>query len=174
MCVKKLLFGAVLTAFLIFSASAWAAEDVQGQKDTAFQLLIGVDETVLVDAPSPYYEKKTLMVPLRSVSEALGYQVTWQAGLITVDDDYTQKAVLRCESNEVGIIGKLKVIDLSRQITMAEAVSVDRGKAFVPLEFFREFFNETNIAGQQIFIAPQMAELHTAQAEVGNEMETTK
>lgn len=43
---------------------------------------------------APYYEGGTLMVPLRTVAEALGYAVGWDAatGTITVDDEYIQYA----------------------------------------------------------------------------------
>ena len=45
---------------------------------------------------APYAEGNTVMVPLRIIGEALGYEVSWnpETKAITIDDHYIQKATL--------------------------------------------------------------------------------
>ena len=100
-------------------------------------------------------------VTLRKIAEALGYNVTWDYDTqsVTVDDDYIQKATLKNRSCEAVFEGHLKVINMSRTIENARETVVRDGYTYVPLEFFREFLNETIVENGVISVSPQMCEL---------------
>ncbi len=125
------------------------------------ELTVEVDGKVIETSDKPYYDEDTLMVPLRKISEALGYTVGWdaQTGAITVEDSYTQKATLFGGSNKIKFDGKLKVIDMDRELEIAKAAAIHDGCTFVPLEFFNEFMNETKLEGTKVTIAPSKAEI---------------
>lgn len=110
---------------------------------------------------APYAEGNTYMVPLRMVGEALGYTVSWdeETGAITVEDAYTQIATLYEGTKNVSVKGKLKVIDLSRDIENAQETVIFDGVTYVPMEFFDEFFNHSSYTDGVIEIAPNMAYL---------------
>lgn len=84
-----------------------------------------------------------------------------ETGAITVEDAYIQRAILLDGSETVVFEGKLQIIDMSREIKNAVKTTVHEGCAFVPLEFFEEFMNTTNIEGTTITIAPSMCEAYT-------------
>ena len=109
----------------------------------------------------PYYDGDTLMVPLRKISEALGYKVGWDAetGAITIEDANTQKATLFSRTKEINIEGKLKAINLNRKIENAKETIIKNGCTFVPVEFFKEFMNDVTVDGTKITVAAQKAEI---------------
>lgn len=110
---------------------------------------------------APYAEAGTVMVPLRLVGRALGYTVSWdeKTGAITIDDHYIQKATLFNHSAAAVFTGELKVIDMSREVTDAVPTAIHSGCTYVPLEFFREFFNDTAFVNGVITISPSTCEL---------------
>lgn len=132
-----------------------------GNETVSDKLTIEVDGTVIETPDAPYYDEETLMVPLRKISETLGYTVGWdaQTGAITIEDNYTQKATLFGGSNKIKFDSKLKVIDMSREIEIANAAAIHDGCTFVPLEFFDEFMNDTNVKDAKITIAPSKVEI---------------
>ena len=116
----------------------------------------------LTDLPlAPYWEGETLMVPLRKIAEGLGYTVAWDRELhaAVVDDEYIRRAVLRPGTTRVDFTGHLKVIDMSRTAENAEKTVIHQGYTYVPLEFFREFFNDAALEGGTVTVEPSMAEL---------------
>ena len=174
MNMKKFLWRFCLTAsvlFLIITASAWAADPVYWQETDTFEILVGTEQEALGDLSCmPYYEKKTLMVPLRPIAEALGYSVAWcaETGKVTVEDAYTQKAVLRQGTKTIVFEGKLTIINLSRQMEAAEEIVIDEGHTFVPLAFFEEFFNKTRLEGTTVIVEPEMAEAYGQEIQIVN------
>lgn len=102
------------------------------------------------------------MVPLRKIAEALGYQVGWdsETGAITVEDTYVQKATLLNGTEKVVFEGKLQIIDMSREIDNSVKTIIHNGYTYVPVEFFKEFLNDTTIEGTIITVAPSMCELN--------------
>ena len=120
-------------------AEAEAAEAVEETK--SFSLLVNGNELALDDLPAePYIEGETVMV--------------------TVDDDYIQKATLKNRSCEAVFEGHLKVINMSRTIENEWETVVRDGYTYVPLAFFREFLNETIVENGVISVSPQMCELN--------------
>ena len=125
------------------------------------ELTVEIAGNVIETPDKPYYDRDALMVPLRKISEALGYIVSWdaQTGAITIEDSYTQKATLFGGSNKIKFDGKLKIINMEREIEIAKAAAIHDGCTFVPLEFFDEFMNETKLDGTKITIAPSKSEI---------------
>ena len=161
--MKKLL-SCVLAVVSIFMLTlpALAAEGPSTPESPSYTIIVSGNPVVLDDLPcQPYYEGDTLMVPLRKISEALGYRVDWDAetGAITVDDEYIQKATLFGGTASVVFHGHLQVIDMSREIENAAVSVIHDGVTFVPLEFFQEFFNDVTVTGTEITVAPSMNQL---------------
>ncbi|QGG46812.1 copper amine oxidase N-terminal domain-containing protein [Heliorestis convoluta] len=84
----------------------------------------------VVKAAEPYADEKgTIMVPLRSIAEALGYSVTWDGRdqSITVGQDFSLQ------------IGKDAYTSLGiRPIELGTAPVLKDNTTYVPLHFFRE------------------------------------
>lgn len=134
------------------------------ETDGAYKLVVGTDkkEVDISDLPSePYYEGENLMVPLRKISEALGYTVGWngETGEISVDDNYIQSAVLKEDSAKVTFSGRLRAIDTSREIENAVKTVVKDGCTYVPLDFFKEFLNDVSVNGKTVSVSPSTAEI---------------
>lgn len=130
--------------------------------EPAYSIVVSGKTLELDDLPlAPYREGETVMVPLRMIGEALGYIVDWDAesGAITIDDDYIQKATLFDGTSAVVFERRLKIIDMSREIENSVKTVVHDGYTYVPFEFFREFFNDAEIEGSVITIAPSMCQL---------------
>lgn len=146
-------FAAVLTTG-VFAAAA----------DNPYKITIGLDKKEIgtSNLPSaPYLRGNTLMLPLRIISEGLGYTVTWdpETETITVDDDYIQYATLREGSADAVFTGRLKVIDMSRKTEMPEKAEIIDGHTYVSSDFFREFLNDVVIDGETVSVSPSMAQI---------------
>lgn len=166
----KRIFTGFLAALAIISCSVPAfAEDVD-MAGTApnYTISIGEQTLDLSDLPQiPYEEGDTIMVPLRKIAEALGYQVDWESetGAITIEDAYVQKATLFNGTEKVVFEGKLQIINMSREIDNSEKTVIHNGYTYVPVEFFKEFFNDITIDGTNITVSPSMCELDTSDIE---------
>lgn len=125
------------------------------------KLTVSGKELATDEKTAPFIQNETVMVPLRLIAEALSYGIGYDAETreITVEDTYVQRARLTNGSCDVVFEGKLKVIDMSRSITLAEKVTVKNGVTFVPSEFFAEFFNDITLEGGVLDISPQTSEL---------------
>lgn len=149
-----------LAALLSLGLSASASE--ADREETACTIFVSGRPLDLQGLPVPAYrEGETVMVPLRRIAEALGYEVGWDAGTgaITVDDCYIQRATLFAGTAAVTFQGHLQIIDMSRETENAAATVIREGHTYVPLEFFREFLNDTAAEGTAIRIAPSMCEI---------------
>lgn len=161
--MKKLLAG-ILAAITLISLQipAFSAETKTAEAEPAYTIVVGGQALDLGDLPcAPYWEGDTLMVPLRKIAEALGYQVDWdpETGAVTVEDAYVQKAVLFDGTEQVVFEGKLQIINMDREVSAAAKTVIHSGYTYVPLEFFQEFINDTAVDGTVITVAPSMCEL---------------
>lgn len=140
----------------IICSAAFAA----GQADTIYKVFVN-GKIIDLETAAVYCDSGVVMVPLRKVGEALGYKVDWdsQTGEITIDDEYIQYAALYGGSREAVFKGRLKVINMSRTIENERATTILDGVAYVPLKFFEEFLNETNINGSVVSISPSTCEI---------------
>ena len=129
---KSILFTTALITAMSIGTSAFAA-------DGAYTLKVSDKAIDLSAIPTvPYKEGSDVMVPLRAVSEGLGYTVGWDesTGEITVEDAYIQKAYLHKGSAEVKFDGKLKIIDMSRTVTNSQETVIIDGYTYVPCFLF--------------------------------------
>ena len=160
--MKRILAALLAAAILCLCAAAPAAAQA---KPAVSQLVVNGQTLDCGRLPlAPYTEAGTVMVPLRLVGEALGYTVGWDAktGAITIDDCYIQRATLFNRSAAAVFTGELKIIDMSREVTDAVPTVIHSGCTYVPLEFFREFFNDTAFVNGVVTIAPSTCELDGA------------
>lgn len=159
--MKKILSCVVaVAAALSLCAPACAAALPQGE--AAYTITVNDKVLDLSSLPlAPYPEGNTVMVPLRLVGEALGYAVGWNAETraITIDDRCVQNATLFSGTAAAVFKGELQIIDMSREVQNAAETVICEGCTYVPLEFFREFFNDTAVSGNVITIAPGRSEL---------------
>ena len=167
--MKRLVSAALVLACLSALPCTAMAEETEGQADTAgetYTLIVNGKTLDMDGLPcAPYYENGVLMVPLRLISEALGYRVGWDeaTGEITVDDDYIQAAALYEGTAEVSFTGHLKVINMTYDWTNDAPTVIHDGYTYVPLSFFERFFNDATVDGMLISVAPSMAELCSVQ-----------
>ena len=133
-------------------------------KDAGVAILIGWDKKELSQGELPcrsYYEGETLMVPLCEVAGALGYSAEWDSEnkIAVIDDGYIQKATLTAGNKTVLFEGHLQVINMSREVELATALTVQEGIPYVPADFFTEFLNEVEYGEGIVTIAPSMVSL---------------
>ena len=163
----KRVLSALLSVCCIFALTLPALAEEAPKSETAYTLQVGLEkqELDLGGLPrQPYREGDALMVPLRLIAEALGYQVGWDAktGAVTVDDGYIQEATLYNGTAEVVFDSHLKAIDMSRTIDNAAPTAIHNGCTYVPLAFFAEFLNDVSEENGVILVAPSMCELAAA------------
>lgn len=136
-----------------------------------YTIVVGEKELDLGALPVPAFEPNapggaawTVMVPLRLIGEALGYEVGWDpaTGTVTLEDGI-QKAALLAGDRAAAFTGKLTIINLDREVELLHAPVILQGTTYVPVEFFEEFLNTVSIeeapSGRVITIAPQTAEI---------------
>lgn len=162
--MKNILSSIIGIICVLFATVPAFATDIVTNVD-AVQYIITVDQETIDTNDltySTYTEGKTLMVPLRKISEALGYKVTWVPEVKEISvENKIQKAMLNIGSNIVDVKGKLIYIDLSREIELNSQIKTYQGHTYVPIDFFSNFFNDIDIDMDKmsIDISPQRAEL---------------
>lgn len=89
---------------------------------------------VLIDAPAAFQTGYALMVPLRAIAEALGYEVLWDAETrsVTLDESI------------VFAIGNTSYFNGETEIELADAPALVDGFTYVPLAFFRDVLDLPN------------------------------
>ena len=113
------------------------------------------------------------LVALRQVSQALGYKVAWDEPTKTalVDMNIATLAI-QPDSAEVVRHGKLKIINLDTSESFLPAARKVDGTIFVKPQVFKLLLNQVNITKDEIFIAPQRAQLaSTTNTEVAHKNE---
>ena len=133
-------------------------------KDAGLAVLTGLGKEELPQGELPcrsYYEGEILMVPLCEVAGALGYSAEWDSEnkIAVIDDEYIQKATLTAGSKTVLFEGHLQVINMSREVELAVALTVQEGIPYAPADFFTEFLNEVEYGEGIVTIAPSMVSL---------------
>ncbi|SDO90615.1 Copper amine oxidase N-terminal domain-containing protein [Paenibacillus sp. yr247] len=105
------------------------------------------DELLKFPEVQPYIDDKGIMqVPLRVLSEKLGYQVSWtkQADEIVVTLVNKQQSILLITDQQQAIVN-------SKKISMESSPTINQGNTYVPLRFITETFGspiEWNEANQ--------------------------
>ena len=100
------------------------------------------------------------LVALRQVSEALGYKVAWDEPTKTALVDMNI-ATLAIQPNSAEVVrhGKLKIINLDTSESFLPAARKVDGTIFVKPQVFKLLLNEVRVTKDEIFIAPQRAQL---------------
>lgn len=98
---------------------------------------IVVHNTILENVPPAWTsEKGVIMVPLRHIAEALGFNVMWngEMQLVMLSDSFTLT------------IGRDAYVDMSKDepVTLGTAPVIREGRTFVPLHFFRDVIPMNN------------------------------
>jgi len=111
-----------------------------------------VNNVIIEGAPQPFWcdENNVAMAPLRAIAEALGYEVTWNR--------YLQSVQLG-----VGIhlwIGSAEVHigRMAPQYMSTEAIN-HRGHTFVPIDFFRNILNQTAYVFEGQFVVETYSDM---------------
>lgn len=96
-----------------------------------------VVENRIIEAPEAYYNRdKKVMVPLRAIGEALGFNVGWDAErkLVMLGDSFTAS------------IGKDAYVNMKfdESISLGAVPELIDGRTFVPLDFFRKVIPMNN------------------------------
>lgn len=133
--------------------------DKNGRLISPWKVVVNGKVLDLDSTKSPFEDGETLMIPVCEVAEALGYKAELNGENVTIDDDYIQKATLTNGSDKAVFEGHLKVIDMSREVTLSVPMKMIGGCAYVSSEFFAEFFNDVTIGENTVEIAPSMVEL---------------
>lgn len=109
---------------------------------------------------APYKDGETLMIPVCEVARVLGYKVSFDAdnGTVVIDDDYIQKSTLTSGSDTAFFEGHLKIIDMSREVTLSKPMKICGNCPYVSSEFFEEFFNDVTVGENSVEISPSMVE----------------
>lgn len=90
-----------------------------------------------IEAEAPYRDEQgVIMVPLRGIAEALGFDVSWNAE--------SRKIVL--DQNISLVIGKDQYMSVEAvPIQLGAAPEIIEGRTFVPLDFFKELLRIHNV-----------------------------
>lgn len=161
----ELFFDEVTVSEEAVSISEVVYHTCDGQEDAAadyYSIVVNSKHLQTGKLPFPAYEENgVIMLPLRMVGEALGYNVAWnpENGEITMESGI-QKVALRGGSFTARFTGKLTNINLSGTIELETAVTTHAGSTYVPASLFELFFNEVCVEDMVISVSPGMNELH--------------
>ncbi|NHW39046.1 cell wall lytic activity [Paenibacillus aceris] len=126
--------------------TAHAAQAASAPSDRQVKVQVN-DELLKFPEVQPYIDDKGIMqVPLRVLTEKLGYQVSWkkQADEIEVTLVNKQQSILLVTDQQQAIVN-------SKKISMESSPTVYQGNTYVPLRFITETFGspiEWNEANQ--------------------------
>jgi hypothetical protein len=172
---------AVLTALLSISAVSFAAEPAAKKAESAppavtveaasksqvlkdYSLYVEGKKLDTTGLPAAALKKnKTVLIPLRKISDALGYTLTWIPEKTTARMDMSIASMdFKNGVNDYKRKGKLKAINLDQTFKYDAAPEIINGVTYVPADVFGAFFNDVSIADKTVKITVQKAELQKA------------
>ena len=105
---------------------------------------------------SAYQDGTSIMVPLRKISEALGYTVKWNenSGQITIISD-NHIAELYSKNDVISLTDKRLSSVNTTEIKLDKAPVIHEGNTYVPLSFFTNFDNITSVDNNSITITSE-------------------
>ena len=132
------------------------AQNLEKPASVTTQHHINVDGKVL----EPVKDHQNVAYVEGQVSEALGYKVAWDAPTKTALVDMSI-ATLAIQPDRAQIVrkGKLQIINLDTSESMLPTPRMIDGQLFVSPSAFKLLLNEVKITKDEIFIAPQRAQL---------------
>lgn len=98
----------------------------------------------LLNHDAPYLENGIVMLPLRAIAEALGYDVSWNDELKSVQLGVGRHIWI---GNTEAVVGRMAPIELSAAPVLVDDIT------FVPLDFFMYVLSQTvNVVDGQVYI----------------------
>lgn len=176
MSIQKSILSAMVLGALAFTAvtvqpaqaavgyeSTAPAENLEKPATVTTQHHINVDGKVLEPMEgrqNVVYVDGQPLVALRQTAEALGYTVTWDGPTKTALVDMSI-ATLAIQPDQAQVIrkGKLQIINLDTSESMLPMPRFVDGQLFVSPNVFKLLLNDVKVSRDEIFIAPQRAEL---------------
>lgn len=134
--MKKRYLAASLALMMTMSAAALAAETVTAPATTPLTVEIA-GENLDLTGKYPYMENEAVMVPVRSVGEALGYTVTWAAEYpneVRLDNGVVKTTVTIGE--DLYFMASSTMIGMSKPSPLGAASVAEYGVTYVPMELF--------------------------------------
>jgi len=106
------------------------------KRDQNSPIRIKIDDNYLPIDICPEFSNNVMMVPLRKVSEALGFSVSW--------NNDTKTAIIENESSVITLpLGKKEILVNGKTQRLCHSVESKNGNLFVPLEVFDKYLNYT-------------------------------
>ncbi|MBQ8510615.1 MAG: copper amine oxidase N-terminal domain-containing protein [Clostridia bacterium] len=162
--MKRIAFIVIFS--LVLSLPLSAHTDADGA-DALFDYCFNVRGTELDTGNLPFAayavgeDESTLMVPLRIISESLGYIVTWDetSATITVDAGI-QTLYLTPDTMSASFVGMLDGTDISRIVELPFPATIHDGHTYVPLMLFEYFFVSIFRNDSSVTIFPLLSDLY--------------
>lgn len=123
----KKLVSAVMLLSLVFSL-LYGVNGAQAAAAVTPKLYL--NGKLLQSSAEPKVVSQTTLVPIRTVSEGIGFQVSWTGKNVQVSDGNSRNIVLTFDS-------KTALVN-DQTITLDVAATVDKGTTYVPLRFVSE------------------------------------
>lgn len=140
--MKKRLLALLLVVGMLLS---FPMATTNAQRDKKFRILLnGVDLPLTEYMGLPYIEDSRTLVPIRFISESLGYKVDWNEGqkLVTIKgnlNNVDRNINLTIGKNVAVVNGEQKQIDTSPNVV----AKITKDRTYVPLRFVSENLGAT-------------------------------
>lgn len=142
-------------------AAQTAPATASQQQAVVYQLIVNGQPVTAAELPAPLFEQNGhIMVPLRLVSEKLGYTVAWnESGKYAQVGSSIMDILFYPNRDSYVRQGKLKIINLNMTYEVGAVPEIRNGRMYVPAESLKEFFNDVTVLGRTVTIEPSKAEL---------------
>lgn len=137
--MKKLISSILLGSMIVSAASATAAfaEDEPMLISSAPAYSVTVNDTALnLGVNTPYSTEKNIMIPLRTVAEALGFKITWDAANQGVNIDNGEVNTTIVIGDDHYYLVSSQAIGMSAPTPLGDAPVIKNDSTFVPVAMF--------------------------------------
>ena len=138
--MKKLISSILLGSMIVSAASATAAfaeEEPMLISALNSGYTVSIDGTTLnLGANTPYSTEKNIMIPLRTVAEALGFKVTWDGANQGVNIDNGEVNTTIVIGDDHYYLVSSQAIGMSAPTPLGDAPVIKNDSTFVPVAMF--------------------------------------
>lgn len=130
---KKIFFTLFALYITILPTKTFAAEDVK----------LWINGDYIRNEATPIIENNRTLVPIRVISENLGYRVNWdnKNQIVTIENDSKEKIQLQINNNIVTVLNSAESNDLfSKKISLDASPKIVSNRTFVPIRAISELF----------------------------------
>lgn len=137
--LKRFIFSLFIFSILILPKNTFAKDNI----------LIWINGDYVITDAQPVIEGNRTLVPIRVISENLGYKVTWDEKQREVNivntKEFTQNINLKIDNNIVSISDDLKSDENQyvKKISLDVAPKIIKNRTFVPIRTIAELFSNT-------------------------------